>query len=98
MKKYVFIVNTEYEKKSLKINEIERKKKELESDFDTNVKETNNDVILNEESKDALDSINKLAFPIETIKYLREHNVITDEQYKEIIINIRKTQAEEDFK
>lgn len=36
--------------------------------------------------------------PIESIKSLREYNVITDEQYKEMIINIRKTQVEEDFK
>ena len=74
-------------------------------------------VTINEDSKDAINSINNLATiedfakmqaqsivsrihnnPIETLNSLREYNVITDEQYKELLINIRKNQVEEYFK
>lgn len=36
--------------------------------------------------------------PIEAINQLRKFNVINDKEYKEIIINIRKNDIEEDFK
>lgn len=36
--------------------------------------------------------------PIEAINSLRKCDVINDKDYKEMIINIRKTQVEEDFK
>lgn len=36
--------------------------------------------------------------PIEAINQLRNGNVINDKEYKEMVINIRKTQMEEDFK
>lgn len=37
-------------------------------------------------------------YPIEAINQLRKCNVINDKEYKEIIINIRKNNIEEDFK
>lgn len=36
--------------------------------------------------------------PIEAANSLRKCNVINDKEYKEMVINIRKTQVEEDFK
>lgn len=36
--------------------------------------------------------------PIEYVEALRKCNVINDKEYKEIIINIRKNNIEEDFK
>ena len=36
--------------------------------------------------------------PIESTNSLRKCNVINDKEYKEMVINIRKTQVEEDFK
>ncbi len=36
--------------------------------------------------------------PIEFANEMRNNDVINDKEYKEMIINIRKTQIEEDFK
>lgn len=36
--------------------------------------------------------------PIEYVEALRKCNVINDKEYKEMIINIRKNNIEEDFK
>ena len=36
--------------------------------------------------------------PIEYANKLREYDIINDKEHKEMIIDIRKTQAEEDFK